>query len=144
MRAILLALLCSVCLATGPGCVYKGYHTFAGTRKLVESDAPEVTRVCFTPFVLLFEGLWAPVTTYVDSPGYAEGQDDHVYLSYIGMQTLMAAEIDPAYKIAGSIMIIPIDTAWFLFAGTADTVYVLTMAEPQEESRSQPDPDHGA
>ena len=125
MRALTLATLCAVFLAVTPSCAYKNYYTFSGTRKLVESDAPAVTRVFFTPFILLFEGLWAPITAYMDTSGYAEGKD-HVYLSYIGMQTLMSARIDMGYKFVGSIMVIPIDTAWFPLAGTVDTIYALS------------------
>ena len=114
---------CLVLLGATVGCSYSGYHTFANTRKLLESDALSVTKVGFAPFVGASDMVASPLTTYMDA---AENSlDGNVYLSYLGMQTLIRAEMHPLYKLMAGIMIFPMDTAWFPVAGTVDTIRVL-------------------
>ncbi len=127
MKFIIIALIC-VLLVASVGCTYGRYYTFANSRKLMESNAPNVTKVCFVVFVLIAETLWSPVTVYIDSGDYMEDKD-HVYLSYIGMQTLLGSDMPVFYKVMGSILTAPIDTVWFPVAGTIDTFYALSRDE---------------
>ena len=99
-RSAVAALLSLALLA--PGCAYKDQYTFAYTRKLMDSDAPGVTKVVFAPLIGVFECVYSPVSSYLDSTDYAAKQQEHVYLSYLGAQTLYCSNLHAAYKFFGS------------------------------------------
>lgn len=63
----------------------------------------------------------------MDAPGYSS-EKDHVYLSYLGMQTLVASDMHGLYKFIATLMILPVDTVWFPVAGAVDTIYVINRA----------------
>ena len=133
-------------LLLSSGCAYDNYYSFANTRKLVDSDAPQVTKAVFAPMTLLFEGMYSPITAWMDAQNYAkdkEHEKEHVYLSYIGAKSLYDSDMHVMYKIAGSFMVLPIDTVWFPVAGVIDTVYALsdhdTDAEGPEKDADAPE-----
>ncbi len=116
---LLLPLVLGLVLLLPSGCAYKGHYSFAGSRKLADSDAPLITKVVFLPFTSLGEGLVSPFTWYMDASGYSETKEN-VYYSYIGTKTLLASDMNDAYKFVGSVFIIPVDTLWFPIGGLID------------------------
>ncbi len=122
----------SLVLVLSSGCAYKNQYTFANTRKLLDSDAPTMTKAVFAPLVCLGEGVWAPVASYIDAKHNAR-DENHVYLSYIGTRTLITQDMNPIYKFVGGLFVATVDTVWFPVGGTMDTYYVLTQSEPATE-----------
>ena len=125
-------LICLALLATTCGCTHTGYATFANTRKLLESEALGVTKVGFAPFVGAVDMVATPLTTYLDA-AQAPRDEGHVYVSYLGMQTIVRAEMNPLYKLLAGFMILPVDTVWFPVGGTIDTIYAVNADAPEKE-----------
>ncbi len=74
-------------------------------------------------------------TSYMDAPKYSRDKD-HIYLSYVGMQTIIHSNMHGLYKFMAALMILPVDTVWFPVAGAVDTIYVINQppaAKPEEE-----------
>ena len=130
----------SLVLLLSSSCAYKNQYTFANTRKLLDSDAPTMTKAFFAPLVCLGEGVWAPVASYIDAKHNAT-DEDHVYLSYIGTRTLITQDMNPVYKFVGGLFVATVDTLWFPIGGTMDTYYVLTQSEPATEPQTGPSTD---
>ncbi len=127
----------SLVLVLSSGCAYKNQYTFANTRKLLDSDAPTMTKAVFAPLVCLGEGVWAPVASYIDAKHNAR-DENHVYLSYIGTRTLITQDMNPIYKFVGGLFVAFVDTLWFPVGGTLDTYYVLTQSEPAASPPTDP------
>ncbi len=53
-------IVCFLTLIISSGCVYKGYSTFGGSRKLLESDANAMVKINSTPLVMLPEKVRSP------------------------------------------------------------------------------------
>ncbi len=122
-------------LVAGFGCAYDGHYTFANTRKFLESDALGITKVAFAAPLAISDAVMTPATSYMDAPKYSRDKD-HVYLSYVGMQTLIDSNMHGLCKFMAALMILPVDTAWFPVAGAVDTIYVINQppaAKPEEE-----------
>ncbi len=135
MRFLSLATIGLLLFPAGFGCAHNGYYTFANTRKLMESNALGITKVVFSVPLAISETVITPATTYMDAPKYSS-EREHVYLSYLGMQTLIDSKMHGLYKFMAALMILPVDTAWFPVAGAVDTISVInrpTAAKPEEE-----------
>ena len=131
MRACTFALLGLALLPCVLGCSFNDYYTFANTRKLLESNAPGITKVGFAPVIAVQETIVSPVTIYLDTANYTTDKD-HVYLSYLGMQTVIASDMHGVYKALASLMILPVDSIWFPIAGTVDTIWAINTMEGKE------------
>lgn len=63
-----------------------------------------------------------------------------MYLSYIGVRTLVESNMQDFYKVVAFPLIALTDTIWFPIGGTVDVVYALTRevtteeVEPEDES----------
>jgi hypothetical protein len=134
-RSQLAAVGLTLCLG---GCsAYGDSYSFANTRKLLDSNAPDVTRVVFAPFVGMFDALASPATTYADAARRAP-EDEHLYLSFVGLRTLWASELSPAYAVMGTLLVGTVDLGWFAAAGICDVVYALF--SDLEEPADRPPP----
>ena len=125
--------------SAGFGCAHNGYYTFANTRKFMESNALAITKVVFSAPLTAVEAVSTPATIYMDAPKYSS-EREHVYLSYLGMQTLTDSDMHGLYKFMAALMILPIDTAWFPVAGTVDTIYAINRPPPAEPDVETPEP----
>ncbi len=139
MRFLFLTTIGLLLFAAGFGCAYNDHYTFANTRKLLESDAPGITKVAFAAPLAITDAVMTPATSYMDAPKYTSDKD-HVYLSYLGMQTLVDSNMHGMYKFMAALMILPVDTVWFPVAGAVDTIYVINQpraAKPEEEKQAE-------
>ena len=138
MRFLFLTTIGFLLFAAGFGCAYDGHYTFANTRKFLESDAPGITKVAFSAPLAVSDAVMTPATSYMDAPKYSRDKD-HLYLSYLGMQTLIDSNMHGMYKFMAALMILPVDTVWFPVAGVVDTIYVINQppaAKPEEEKQA--------
>ena len=105
---------------------YRGYCTYAATRKLLEDEsAIVVTKAIGAPFLSIPETLYSPVTAYIDSSKHPprSKRDNHVYLSYIGLRTIKNSDLPTPYKAFSGAFSTIIDTMWFPIAATVDVIY---------------------
>ena len=131
MRFLSLTTMGLLLFSAGFGCAHNGYYTFANTRKLMESNALGITKVFFSTPLAAAEAVSTPATIYMDAPKYSS-EREQVYLSYLGMQTLIDSKMHGLYKFMAALMILPIDTAWFPVAGAVDTIYVINRPLPEK------------
>jgi hypothetical protein len=117
----ILAVFCSGCAS------YMDYYTYSSTRKFVDSGTPDVTKVVCSPLVFIPDTIGSPFALYKDAlAGHApESKGGHVYLSYIGLRTLLASDMTSVYQWVGGTMVCITDTLWFPIAGIADTIYAV-------------------
>lgn len=128
---IIAAVTSGLLLVSVSGCAHGDYYTFANTRKLLESDALAITKIAFVVPLAISETVITPATSYMDAVEYSS-EKDHVYLSYLGMQTLVNSEMHGLYKLMAGTVILPVDTLWFPVAGTVDTAYAINRSAPAQ------------
>lgn len=129
LLCVLAAFVICGCSSTYP---YKGkadrpYYTFAATRKLLEDENNiALTRTVASPFLMLPETFYSPVTAYIDSTRNAPKSDGHVYLSYVGTRTILHSSLEKPYRYTSCVFACMVDTLWFPVAAVADVIYSIT------------------
>ena len=130
--------LIALLAAVSSGCSYNDHFAFAGTRKLMDSEAPGITKAVFSPFTLVVDAAVSPVTCYVDAVN--PRPNTRLWASFCGTQHLAEApvhEFPTFYKYLSGVFVFPIDLALFPFTGAVDTVRVLGGANQRTHTNPQ-------
>lgn len=118
---------------------YQKYHTYAQTRKIVDSKAYPAFKGIFAPLMFIPETIASPVTVYMDAKNHPpESQDGHVYWTYIGYRTMDRAMALNDPKISKPVMYVAwgmatlTDTLLFPIAGCVDTAWIVSDSAPEQ------------